>query len=551
MESIKDLFESNNIRISLLSFAPEDLGTSWEVKTIVENPDIFDGIYDRYSLKELSSLNDYYVYLLSIKFVHLRNVIPLLLQEPHKEIIKKLADSAEKEISVIQPRDLIKFINKNIRDIFGENNVDYDMRSITLDYVAKFSSGIDKEAFEFLCNEYGYLLIDRYDQFEHYFEQHPDFFEMIYPTGSLKEIESFRLDKTLDIWCHILKKGKSNLKKIVEKRLDVLEEDIKKLSNEATIDSIMLDEGVIRKFYSFLKNIQSPKANAFAEYAKASEDLLSKNIMERGQVFEYEIPVTEIINHWKKTQNWEAKLLSLTHELKVEKDICSCISRFSKEPEKKKSLIDLVSTNIPTDDFFTMSHQQMLSIMKNMGLGTLLGIIRDKDTLHEYLNLVVSAINIISERLEIKDNQLLQDFEMFSALVQLTANNMNLNNSVLNGICYGASMYICAFSEKLLRAVYMELVKDEKYVPINKATLGELLTVNNKYMVQLFGENHIKNLSFFLQKSPSGIGENIRNSLAHWSNIGVQSMSPAFVAMMLWIFTDILNTVFWYCLGSR
>ncbi|MBR3357845.1 MAG: hypothetical protein IKG46_08435 [Solobacterium sp.] len=112
----------------------------------------------------------------------------------------------------------------------------------------------------------------------------------------------------------------------------------------------------------------------------------------------------------------------------MEKDICSCISRFSKEPEKKKSLIDLVSTNIPTDDFFTMSHQQMLSIMKNMGLGTLLGIIRDKDTLHEYLILVVSAINIISERLEIKDNQLLQDFEMFSALVQLTANNMNLNN---------------------------------------------------------------------------------------------------------------------------
>ena len=88
MESIKDLFESNNIRISLLSFAPEDLGTSWEVKTIVENPDIFDGFYDRYPLKELSNLNDYYVYLLSIKFVHLRNVIPLLLQEPHKEIIK-------------------------------------------------------------------------------------------------------------------------------------------------------------------------------------------------------------------------------------------------------------------------------------------------------------------------------------------------------------------------------------------------------------------------------------------------------------------------------
>jgi hypothetical protein len=68
-------------------------------------------------------------------------------------------------------------------------------------------------------------------------------------------------------------------------------------------------------------------------------------------------------------------------------------------------------------------------------------------------------------------------------------------------------------------------------------------------MVDIFGENHIKNLSFFLQKiSPSNVGQNIRNSLAHWASVSTEAMTPFFMAKMLWIFTDILNTVFWYCL---
>ena len=87
------------------------------------------------------------------------------------------------------------------------------------------------------------------------------------------------------------------------------------------------------------------------------------------------------------------------------------------------------------------------------------------------------------------------------------------------------------------------------YVPINKATLGELLSTSNIKMVEVFGEIHIKNLSFFLQQvPPSKIGNNIRNSLAHWANISRKELTPMFVSKMLWLFTDILNTLLWYYL---
>lgn len=227
----------------------------------------------------------------------------------------------------------------------------------------------------------------------------------------------------------------------------------------------------------------------------------------------------------------------------------TCISRLSKGPDKKHPLIDFVSTNIPTDKFFTMSHQDTLSVIANVGTGTMVGIVRDQDTLGDYISLVMSAVSLITERLNAGGEQLQNDLEMWSAPIQIVANNMEINSHALNGMCYGASMYTCALSEKLLRLLYMYLVKDEKYVPINKATLGELLVVNNAYMLDIFGENHIKNLSFFLQRSlPSNVGQNIRNNLAHWANYTVSAMTPLFVAKMLWMFTDILNTVFWYCL---
>ena len=549
MDSLQDLLKNKNIMLSLRNYGPQDLGTSWEIKSIVENPDVFDNLYSRYPLIKLSNLDDYYLYLLSLKIVGMRGVVPVLLLDAHKDIISKLSDEAEKALSGVGVGEVVKFINGNIQDIFDKDKAPHDVRFVTLELIAKYIAGISRDTFAFLCVDYGYLLIDRFDNFEKTFEQNPELFESIYLTGHLDEIKSFRIEKTLDIWCHILNKGKSNLKEAVEKRVAVLAEDIKKLSETATIDNIMQVEGTIRKFHLFLQRIQSPLANEFAEYAKAASELLSKNILERGQSFSYEIPVEEIISRWRKTENWEIRLLSITHDLKSDEDLLAFVSRLSREPEAKQSLLDLVSTNVPTDDFFTMSHQQMLSIMASVGTGTMIGILRKRDTLIDYLNLVASAVQLVIEQLGVNGEQLQQDVGMFSGLIQLVANHLEVSNDVTHGMCYGASMYMCALSEKILRVLYMHLAKDERYIPINKATIGELLAVGNQYMVDVFGESHIKNLSFFLQRmSPSNVGQNLRNSLAHWANVSTEAMTPFYVAKMLWLFTDILNTVFWYCL---
>ena len=191
----------------------------------------------------------------------------------------------------------------------------------------------------------------------------------------------------------------------------------------------------------------------------------------------------------------------------------------------------------------------MLSIMASIGTGTMIGILRNQDTLIDYLNLVAAAVQLIAKQLNVEGEQLQKDVGMLSALVQLVANNLESNNDATRGTCYGTSMFTCALSEKILRILYFHLAKHERYIPINKATIGELLVVNNTHIVGILGESHVKNLSFFLQRTtPSNVGQNIRNDLAHWANISTEAMTQFFVARMLWIFTDILNTVFWYCL---
>ena len=80
---LKDELKKRKIAISLRIFEPHDLATGWEVKAIVENPDIFEDFFSKYPMKQVESFDDYYLYLLSLKLQSLSAAIPFLLQEEH------------------------------------------------------------------------------------------------------------------------------------------------------------------------------------------------------------------------------------------------------------------------------------------------------------------------------------------------------------------------------------------------------------------------------------------------------------------------------------
>ena len=553
MQNLREYLRENKIDISLEYYGVHDFATQWEAKNIIDNTKVFDDLFIRFPISELANLNDFYVYLFYCKLAAMDEIIPLLINDKDKLFLSTLSKNAKSAIDIIQVGDVIRFINIHHQDIFVAEPTSHDMIFITIDIIAKYINGIRREVFELLSKHYGIHIVNRFEQFEKMFEQHPDLFSIIYSTGHLEEAESYGLETTLNIWYRIHNKERSSLKATIVKLINVLYEDVKGLSelamNNNTTRDIMIVENIVRKFYLFLQRIQNPKANEFARYANATAELLSKSITESGQSFDYEIPVDEIISKWKTIDKWQLRMLCMTHKLKTEGDSFTCISQMSIEPGNRHWLIDDCSTNIPTDDYFTMSHQQTLSVLASVGTGTMIGIIRERDLFRDYLNLVTSALIVITKHIKAEGEQLDQDMKMLSAMLQLFVNNTDMDKNAVNGMCYGATMFMCALAEKLLRLLYVYVVKDEKYIPIKKATLGEMLAVQNPYMVNIFGENHIRHLSFYLQQTPiSNVGYNYRNGLAHWIDMSPSELTTVFFAEMLWLFTDIVNTVFWYCI---
>ncbi len=545
MNRIKEYLKSKSIDISL---DPSNirLFTAWEINSIIKSPMVIKDMYDKFPLNDIETLEDYYLYFLSCKIASYSDALPYMIKDEHKEIIKSEVDLANNQLSNVDKGSVIRYINTHIEEIFDAED-EPSFVFVTIDFIAHYSTGISDDVFAYLADKHGYLLLSRYEEFEKKIEHNPQLMELIIKTGSLIEIESLRLDIVLDVWKHICNKPQSKLKEIVNRRLQVLYSDMKYLADTATIDNVMIVERKIARFYVFLKSIKNPLANDFSQFHNKVDKLLEQSITEKGQVFTYELPVKEFIDKWKATENWELRLLTLTHTRKISEDTVDMISNLSNEDYSiKSSFIDMVSTNIPTDEYFKLSRQEGLALLSGVHSGMLIGIMNDTEILNDFLSLIVSAISYISEKINGNDEHLVQDAQYYTEQIRLIADNAR-KTDIVRLLCYGASMFGISLAEKLLRMTYISLVKDELYVPINKASLGELL--NEERIVDIFGSTHIKCLSFFLIQTPdSKIGHNLRNSLAHWNGISPNSMNLRFFSTCLWLFIDIMNTVFWYFL---
>ena len=71
----------NGIALSLHYYGTEDLGTNWAIQEIIDHPEFFDSFYTNYPLTKIETMDDFIVYLFSLKFKMLSEMIPQLLQD--------------------------------------------------------------------------------------------------------------------------------------------------------------------------------------------------------------------------------------------------------------------------------------------------------------------------------------------------------------------------------------------------------------------------------------------------------------------------------------
>lgn len=544
--------EAKNLDFSLKYYGANDYSTLWDIKMVLENKDLFVNQLNTIKLNNIVNIIDYLNYLCLRKLALFQEMIPAIKNDEDKQSIQIISDMASIQYKQIGTDTLVKFINCSYQEVFAEEYHKYLLPHITLELTLPVQNGLSRNVFEHLAKNYNYLLIDNFQDFHKRFEKEPQLFEMLFHRKNLDEIRELRFDCVFPVFVAVWNGNNAKLKDIIAPIFENIIQDTEKLIKD--LDSqdsrnILIVEHQFREIYDFIKQIKHTKANIFHEYSKIVEEKLENSLKEHGQKFSYQIPVGEILEYLKNQDKWESQILSLTHDIYENNDKLDCISRLSYSSQGKQGLIDLVSSNMVSDDYFTHSHQNRLNMSLAVGTAVISAIWHDNALFPECLQWYHSALKYIGEQIECTEN-LNNDLEMLHVMLQQVILSDEFDKKSLSPLCYGAGMFTCALAEKILRIVYVYLLKDKMYVPLTSATLGSLMSPHNQEMVKIFGEDHLKNLSYFLcTVGVKKIGWNIRNTLAHWVEMRSENVNSMLVAQVFYLYTDIINTVFWYFLS--
>lgn len=548
MANIFDCIFSAEKAVTLKYYGDKDFTTGWDIKRLLENADKILNYYKSKEINGIDSFDEYIDFLFLRKMILLQDSVGEIMSDDNKALALKVIDDLLKIEKKYDNADVIRFINDQYKEIFDHHEKYYDLHDVTLELCAKYQTGIEDDAFLFLAQERPYLLIYHYGDFQKRIEKSSKIVVSLF--NSIVKDKNYRhnLQPVLGILQSIFIHKPSLFENLSDSVETIINLGVS-IANQSTKENIIYYERQFNAIYEFLKNIRNVRANKFAEYKIKIDELLKQYIIESGSTFSYEFPTDKIKQMLENDIPWDIKLIYITHS--KSKNGSTIISNLSNPPQNKHPIIDLVSTNRPTNDYFTLSHQNALDITLTVGGFTIFLMLSDKKLFDESLACLSGIVDFICEASRCTSCDIDQDFRL---LVQMLNNVFystiqgDTDNQVMQSLCYGTAMFICSFTEKLLRSIYISLKRNELYIPVNKATLGELFSSENDLFKAIFGEYQLKHLNYFFctEKGKENLGYNFRNRLAHWNDISNASLTRKLVSNLFYLLLAIINSLYLY-----
>ncbi|EHR4923834.1 hypothetical protein CUM48_04270 [Enterococcus faecalis] len=529
-----------NKQLSVRDYGTNDFITAYEVATIIENTEKI-AIYFQDKLIELNSVDDFIDYLVMRKIVNMDVLIEKINGIENQKLLNDLIAILRPYSEQISKKEVIQFINENYESVFGYSDNDLIIEAISL--VSKFQSGIHNDVFKFIINNSPYVIIDYYNELKSKIESEEVLLDKFFSEKIFSQCLSHRLDEFISFAVLFNSKKNVSLSKIGERITNFIISYGNNLNEQLTLENCINYVDELKKIYIFLSNEKHTRANEFYLINKEAERLVEEHLQKNGQVFSQEIPVAEIVEQCMKEASWPITIINVTHSVDTSKKLI--VSRLSQGPDEGFSLLDIVGSDLDRDNYFTRTHQNNLGIEVAVGLSTLLGITyHSKEYFEKLFNWYRTTIQVVYKKINSPELDTIEDFNHLFQMVS----NLRINNSKLvkQTLSFGLCVYICGLIEKTLRNFYFYIAKNKKYISISNITLGELInSEKNEEMKKVFGENHLKNLQYFLLSSgEKRIGCQYRNRLAHFRDLKWSEINESFAFKLLFFYTDILNTIF-------
>ena len=559
IEQLRILYTEKDICLPLRHCGADDISVNWEIDSIVKNRGLFESLYAEYPLTGVYDKDTFWYYFLTEKISGMSGLCKFLDRNA-AELLLTLSGQAGEALLKTTPA-AVQYIKENAEEIFSDPEQDPELRYAAADFVIRNQTdfitrneeGISAPVFEILCRLMPHLIVSRFGDLRQIFirYQDKDLFSLLFRDGSLKDILDIGLGDVLDAWREEYSEADSPFRFEINRHADRLWCEAKSFYERSLSDrKILKAVNVLRAVSLFLRQIRPGRASReSARYARDAEQQLLQYLLAAGTSPEFLIPSDKASPpKWKPINPLTEPLYALTHQ-----------DRSADNPgPNPESYLDKSSQSYAA--FKNLSREGFLSELEDVNAENFLIILDNKNIFKDYIKKVWRTARSISKQPDMSGFLLSDDVRMLISMIISVRRNLGASENIhKEALCYSASMFCCSLTEKLLRIFYLYCSQIRNIQPVTKHirkqqyfTLGCLADKRIK-MAGSFTMEHRKGLVYFLSRI-RGMKEcrSYRNRLAHWlSAMTPKSMTADLTSRLLWLFTDVLNSVYLYFVPGK
>jgi len=554
IEQLKIMFSEMDICLPLRHCGADDISANWEIDSIVKNRDFFESLYLDYPLTGVYDRDTFWYYFLTEKISGMSGLCNYL-DNDDAELLRLLSGQAGDALSKMTP-DAVQYIKENAEEIFSDQEQDPELQYAASYFIirnqeyfiTRTQEGISSPVFKTLCRRQPHLIVSSFGDLRQIFIENQELFSVLFQDRSLQDFLDIGLDDVLDAWREEFSEADSPFRFEINRYADRLWGEAKSFYESSLADGkIMKAVNVLRSVSLFLRQIHRRRASSeSARYTRDAEQQLLKYLRDAGTSLKFRVPSDKAGMHgWEPIDPLTEPLYALTHQNKAADNLWqNPESYLGRSPQSYTA-------------FKNLSLKGFLSELGDVNAENFFIILNNKGIFRDYIKKVRRAVTIISKQPFMSKYLLPDDVSMLiSMLISVQRNISTPDNRHKEALCYSASMFICSLTEKLLRLFYYcpqnsqpvpKHIKRQQYF-----TLGCLDHENIK-LAGSFTMEHRKGLAYFLSSVRGMKGyRSYRNKLAHWlSVLTPKSMKPDLASRLMWLFTDVLNSVYLYFVSGN
>lgn len=560
--NIINKLELENIKIGIRYYGIEDLSTGITVRDLLQGKNI---ILNNYTTNNILSLDDYINYVFLNYVMKFKEVIPFVKEEK-KDEFKEFMNDCKFIYDKYKLADVVKYIQNSYKEIYcynDENKVtclSFDLKDYTSEFIGEHFNCFDDDVIEYVINEATYDVIDCFERWQKYFIKNPEKISILFNEENISKVFSMRVHELIDIIESL--SGNNKFDDLIPSAMNTIYSILEKeYFNPNGDQQIWQSYFMLNDWLPFYSKMKSPYAYNIESELGKQEVTFNQNLIKNGhtQTIEFDLkPFKDFFED--KTKPWEVKIIFLTHSRNEEGKIASFLEQGAKC--NVKSLSDeLARKNPGTNDYFTSWRLRNLGLYLFEIKSRFMTLMCTNENISEYLSDIYGELNYIctniNTTMEIEglDNniEMLAQF-LTDLFINYSTNSDKLKVTIKNSI-YGCSMFLCGLTEKVLRIIYKNSMKEISYIQESSITLGKLLDENDnntRIIIDILGKEQMRCLRYYLHKIDyyNAVGQNIRNDLAHLNGRTMKNLNLDLILELLAYFTSVLNSCVLYYQGN-